>query len=156
MRRLLLAFACTVLFVAAAPTNTLTIYFIDVEGGQATLILTPKGQSIMVDAGWPGLNDRDPDRIMAAVHDSHTTRIDYMIVTHFHADHVGGVPALSRRIPIKTFVDYGAPVETGSTIVDLFKAYDAVRTLGQQIHPKPGDRLPIAGINLVVVSAAGS
>jgi len=127
-----------------------------VEGGQATLIVTPESHSVMVDAGWPGFDGRDADRILTAARNARVKQIDYLILTHFHADHVGGVPALSRKIPIKTFVDYGAPAETGAAIADLFNAYDPVRKQGRQIHPKPGDRLPIAGVDLDVVSAAGA
>src|SRR5262245_52334237 len=115
LARFLLASAC-VAYVAAAPAGSLAIYFIDVEGGQATLIVASDGQSWLVDAGWSGFHDRDANRILAAVGDAGLTHIDYLLVTHFHADHVGGVPALARRIPIGTFIDYGTPVETGADV----------------------------------------
>jgi len=156
MRRFALTLLCLLLSAAAAPTKTLNIYFVDVEGGQSTLIVTPDGQSLLVDAGWPGFNDRDPERIMAAARDAGVTQIDYLLVTHFHGDHVGGVPALARRIPIKTFVDYGAPVESGPEMLELVKAYDLVRQQGRQIHPKPGDRLPLTGVEVDIVSAGGA
>jgi competence protein ComEC len=105
MRRFVLVAVCLILSIAAAPTKMLTIYFIDVEGGQATLIVMPEGQSLLVDAGWPGFNDRDPDRIVTAARDAGVSQIDNLLVTHFHGDHVGGVPALSRRIPIKASID---------------------------------------------------
>src|SRR5712692_10285393 len=85
--RIVLVAACLMLSVAAARTKTLTIYFIDVEGGQATLVVTPAGQSLLVDAGWPGFNDRDPDRIVAAAKDAGISQIDDLLVTHFHGDH---------------------------------------------------------------------
>jgi competence protein ComEC len=140
----------------AAPVPELRIYFIDVEGGQATLIVSPAGPSLLVDAGWPGFADRDVDRIAAAARDAGITKIDDLLVTHFHADHVGGVPALSRRIPVKTFIDYGAPQEQRAPVPELFKAYDQVRARARQLHPKPGDRLPIAGLDVEVVSAGGA
>jgi competence protein ComEC len=82
---------------ARASDSDLRIYFIDVEGGQSTLIVTPAGQSLLVDTGWPGFNDRDADRIVAAAREAGLKRIDYLLVTHFHVDHVGGVPQLAAR-----------------------------------------------------------
>src|SRR6185436_2351784 len=96
--------------------RTLQIYFVDVEGGQATLVVTPAGQSLLIDAGYPEQNGRDPDRILAAVKDARLSRIDYLLVTHLHEDHNGGVAELSKRIPIGTFVDYGSPVETAPEV----------------------------------------
>src|SRR4030081_3696724 len=95
--------AATSLTVSAA--STLNVYFIDVEGGQAPLTAPPAGQSLLIDAGYGGLGNRDPERIMAAVRDAGITQIDYLLITHSHGDHSGGVPGLSRRIPIRTFID---------------------------------------------------
>src|SRR5271169_589552 len=78
----------------------LQIYFVDVEGGQATLIVSPSGESMLVDTGWAGFNGRDADRIVAAAKLANVKQIDYLVITHFHADHVGGVPQLAARIPI--------------------------------------------------------
>src|SRR6187399_2940865 len=94
----------------AADTRTLDIYFLDADGGQATLVVTPERQSLLIDTGYPGRNGRDPDRIMAAVADARISRIDYLLITHFHEDHDGGAAELARRIPIGTFVDTGSPV----------------------------------------------
>jgi competence protein ComEC len=141
---------------AAEPdTKTLTIYFIDVEGGQSTLIVTPAGRSLLIDAGYPGREGRDPDRIMAAVRDAHLSRIDYLLTTHLHEDHDGGAAELSRRIPIGTFVDYGAPVENAKEVVAAFAEYEEARTHSEHIVPKPGDRLPLRGVDVDVVSADG-
>jgi beta-lactamase superfamily II metal-dependent hydrolase len=136
--------------------DTLDIYFIDVEGGQATLIVTPAGQSLLIDAGYPGRNGRDPDRIMAAVRDAHLARIDFLIITHFHEDHDGGVAELARRIPIGTFVDGDAPIQTAQDVVEAFAAYAEARKSGKHVVPKPGDRLPLKGLEVDVVSAGGS
>src|SRR5688572_15322298 len=94
-------------FAVFAPARTLDIYFIDVEGGQSTLVVTPAGQSLLVDAGFAGFENRDPLRILAAVRAAGLTQIDFLLITHFHWDHVGGVPELARRIPIGTFLDHG-------------------------------------------------
>ena len=85
-----------------AASNDLTAYFIDVEGGQATLFITPAGESVLVDTGWAGFNGRDADRIAKVASEAGVKQIDYLLITHFHMDHVGGVPALAAKIPIKT------------------------------------------------------
>jgi competence protein ComEC len=136
--------------------KTLDVYFIDVEGGQSTLIVTPAGESLLIDVGWDGFNARDAKRIIAAAHGAGLTQIDYLLITHFHGDHDGGVPELARLIPIRTFIDYGTPIEKGSKVSDPFEAYSRVRGKGQHLQPKPGDRLPLTGIDVDVVSARGT
>ncbi len=140
----------------ASRDRRLTIYFIDVEGGQATLIVAPDGQSVLMDAGYGGNGGRDPNRIVAAAKDAGVTKIDYMLISHFHSDHVGGVPELAALMPIGTFVDYGQPGGVDLNALAPFKAYEAVRANGKHIVPKPGDRLPPTSIDLQVVSAAGA
>src|ERR1700757_344198 len=93
--------------------RTLDAYDIDGEGGKSILIVSPSGESMLVDTGWPGFNGRDADRIVAAAKLAGVKQIDYLVITHYHADHVGGVPQLYDRIPIRNFVDHGASVETG-------------------------------------------
>ena len=141
---------------ASAATKTLDMYFIDVEGGQSTLIVTPSGQSLLVDAGYPGFDGRDADRIVAAVRDAGVKRIDYLLVTHMHEDHNGGVAELQRRLPIGTFVDYGSPVETAREVVAAFAAYEEARRHAEHLVPKPGDRLPFLGVDVEIVSADGA
>ena len=148
------ALACFVVAGAGAAAS-LDIYFIDVEGGQATLIVTPERQSLLIDTGYPERNGRDPDRIMAAARDAHLTRIDYLLITHFHEDHDGGASELARRIPIGTYVDYGSPIQTEPEVVAAFAAYSEARKNGLHLEPKPGDRLPLRGIDVEVVSAGG-
>ena len=83
-----------------------------------SLIVTPAGESLLIDAGWDGFNARDAKRIFAAAHGAGLTEIDYLLITHFHGDHDGGVPALARLIPIRTFIDDGTPIEKGAKILD--------------------------------------
>src|SRR5437870_3365454 len=111
MTRLICAFvlAGCVLLSSLATCKTdkpLEIYFIDVEGGQATLVVSPSGQSMLVDTGWPGFNGRDADRIVAVAHAAGLKKIDYVLITHFHRDHVGGATQLADRIKIGTFLDH--------------------------------------------------
>jgi competence protein ComEC len=138
-----------------AKGKPLEIDFIDVEGGQATLIVSPSGESVLVDAGWPGFNGRDADRIAAAAKKAGLTRIDYLIVTHYHTDHVGGVPAIAAKLPIGTFVDHGDTVEHDQQGDALYRAYLQVRDKEKHLQAKPGDTIPIKGLDVRVVTAAG-
>ena len=148
-----------VLLLAALPlaaAGGLQIYFIDVEGGQATLIVSPSGQSMLVDAGWPSKWGPGADRILAAAKMAGITQIDYMLVTHYHLDHVGGVPELAARIPIVTYVDHGPNTETDMMAHALETAYNQVVAKAKRLVVKPGDRIPLAGVNVEVVTAAGA
>lgn len=138
-----------------AATTDLTAYLIDVEGGQSTLFVTPSGQSVLIDTGFPGFNGRDADRIAAAAKEAGVKQIDYLIVTHYHADHVGGVPALAARLPIRNFVNHGPTVENTPAGEQLFGDYQKEVAKGKQIVVKPGDKLPIKGLDWTIVSAAG-
>lgn len=143
---------------AASPTS-LKIYFIDVEGGQATLFVAPTGQSLLVDTGWPGFSGRDADRIVAAAKDAGLSKIDYVLITHFHMDHVGGAPQLAERFPIDAFIDHGENRETtDQPTMQIWQGYQKLLQTGKYKHivAKPGDRLPIKGMDAVVVSDDGN
>lgn len=160
MKGFLIALALTAI-ASAASGRTLDIYFLDVEGGQSTLIVTPAGESLLIDTGYPGRDGRDPDRIMAAMHDANVTRIDYLLITHMHEDHNGGAAELARRVPIGAFIDYGAPIETGADVVAAFAAYSEARDKDGKngpphIVPKPGDGIRLLGVDVRVVSADGA
>ena len=153
-----------------AQRRTLDIYFIDVEGGQATLVVTPTGQTLLIDTGFPGdgtfaslpgdpKRARDANRIMAVVRAAGVTRIDYLLITHFHADHDGAVPELAQLIPIRTFVDHDPPGAQAEQQVAgtqaAFDRYARVRATGKHLLLKPGTTMPLAGVEVVVVSAGG-
>src|SRR5438270_3606631 len=148
-----------VLFLALAPllpaAKNLEIYFIDVEGGQATLMMSPGGESMLIDTGWGGFNRRDAERIAAAAKKAGVKRIDYLVISHFHTDHVGGVAQLSEKLPIRNFIDHGANVETDKPAEILFKSYAAQRQKGNHIQVKPGDTIPVKDLEVRVVSAGG-
>ena len=136
----------------------LHIDFIDVEGGQATLFVTPEGQSLLVDTGWPGNNGRDADRIAAAAKKAGLSKIDYVLITHYHEDHAGGIPQLVARIPVGTFLDHGPNRELDKGITEKdYAEYQAVLAKGQSkvIHEIPGNVLPIKGMTATVISADG-
>jgi competence protein ComEC len=139
----------------SAATNDLTAYFIDVEGGQSTLFVTPSGQSVLIDTGFPGFNGRDADRIAATAKEAGVKQIDYLLITHYHADHVGGVPAIAARLPIRNFVDHGETVEHTPAGQKLYDDYLKEVAKGNHIVVKPGDKLPIQGLDWTIVSAAG-
>lgn len=141
-----------------APEKTLQVYFVDVEGGQATLFVTPEHQSLLIDTGWPGYDGRDADRIVAAAKAAGISKIDYVLITHFHRDHVGGVPQLTKRIPVGTFIDHGVNRETtGAETIEGWDAYQKILATGKFKHiaAKPGDTLPLRGVKATVVSGDG-
>lgn len=152
---------CTSLFPAASAAseeNTLRVYFVDVEGGQATLFVTPEGGSLLVDTGWPGNNGRDADRIVAAAKDAGIDKIDYVLITHYHDDHVGGAPQLAAKIPIGTFIDHGENREVGGNAQKLYDAYNALLASGKYRHitAKPDEVIPIGAARVRVISADGN
>ena len=108
--------------------RTLDIYSIDVEGGQATLFVSPSGESLLVDSGNPG--DRDADRIAASAKDAGVSRIDYLVITHYDGDHVGGVKDVASRLPIRTF--RCSPLESPS-ICPIFSKPFSSSTLSRSV-----------------------
>jgi beta-lactamase superfamily II metal-dependent hydrolase len=142
--------------VLTAAEKPLQVYFIDVEGGQATLFVTPAGQSMLVDTGWGYNAYRDANRIAAAAKLAHIKKIDYVVITHFHSDHVGGVPQLVEKIPVGTFVDHGPNRETSKSAQTLYSEYEKAIAGSNHITAKPGEQLPIRSMNVVVVTADGN
>src|SRR6266404_2637538 len=150
------------LLAGAAPApearKALQIYFVDVEGGQSTLFVTPEGKSLLIDTGWPGNNGRDADKIAAAAKDAKISKIDFVLITHYHDDHVGGAPQLAARIPVGTFIDHGENRETSDPGASrVFAAYQQLLSSGKYKHiiAKQGEVLPITGMQVRVVTADG-
>jgi beta-lactamase superfamily II metal-dependent hydrolase len=140
----------------AQPAKALDIYFVDVEGGQATLVVTPSGQSMLIDTGYPGFDDRDVNRILTVAKQAGVTRLDYLLVTHYHNDHVGNAAALAAKIPIGTFVDHGETIETDDNAKALYASYLKARSTGRHLLVKPGDKVPLGDLDVTIVSAGGA
>ena len=165
-RRGILAVSLSLFFLTVAfampwedAQKVLQVYFVDVEGGQATLFVTPAGQSLLIDTGWPGFDGRDADRIVAAAKLAGISKIDYVLITHFHNDHVGGVPQLVARISVGAFIDHGDNRETtNGPTVQGWQAYQQVLGTGKskRITARPGDVLPIQGMRVSVISSDGA
>jgi beta-lactamase superfamily II metal-dependent hydrolase len=135
--------------------RVLNIYVIDVEGGNATLLVSPSGESLLIDAGNPS-GGRDAARIMAAASDAGIKQIDNLIVTHYHVDHVGGLAELAARLPIRHFIDHGPSVQPdpGTTEKSLQEYADLSSKAGHTTV-KPGDRIAVSGLDVQVLSSAG-
>jgi beta-lactamase superfamily II metal-dependent hydrolase len=133
----------------------LLIYTIDVEGGQSTLLVSPTGASLLVDTGWPDNNGRDTDRIMAAMHDAGITRLDKVLITHFHVDHVGGVPNLVKRVEVGEFLDHGENREDSDITRHDYAAYLAAIKGKPRRIVHPGDTISIPGLSIIVLTADG-
>lgn len=89
-----------------AADKKLEIYWVDVEGGAATLVVTPAGESVLIDTGNPG--GRDSARIhKVATEIAGLKQIDHLVTTHYHRDHFGGAAELAALMPIKTVYDNG-------------------------------------------------
>jgi beta-lactamase superfamily II metal-dependent hydrolase len=137
----------------SAPPRTLDIYVIDAEGGKATLFVSPTGASLLIDSGNPG--GRDTDRIMAVLTDAGIKQIDYLLSTHYHVDHIGGLQELAARIPIRHFLDHGATVEEREQVSGFQQAYAALYGKVGHTVVKAGDTVPIAGLEWRIVTSAG-
>ena len=144
--------------IAQSPARGgLGIYLIDVEGGNATLFVTPGGESLLIDTGNGGAAAaRDADRIMAAVKDAGIKQIDHLITTHYHGDHFGGMAELASRIAIGNFIDHGPNVQPNpNTDAFLEKTYPELYAKARHMVVKPGDRIPMPNLDVRVLTSAG-
>ncbi|HLH08997.1 MAG TPA: MBL fold metallo-hydrolase [Terriglobales bacterium] len=145
-------------FATPQSQKPLQVIFVDVEGGQSTLFVTPTGDSLLIDTGWAGNESRDAKRIAAAAHQAGLKKIDYVLITHYHLDHVGGVPQLVKEIPVGTFIDHGQNREMSGDTLKVWQAYQAELATGKYKHltVHPGDILPVKGVDATVVSGDGN
>jgi competence protein ComEC len=149
--------AAALLFCSAltAAPKDVNIYLIDMDGGAATLIVGPSGESLLIDTGIP--EERQIQRIHdLATNVAHLKRLDYVLITHYHGDHVGGLPGLAKMMPIGRFLDHGdLTLETEKpNMMKLWNAYKETAD-DHRTTLTPGDKIPLKGVNITVVSAAG-
>jgi beta-lactamase superfamily II metal-dependent hydrolase len=150
------ALVLTIVAVPSAqtkPSKTLDIYIIDTEGGKATLFVAPSGETVLLDSGNPGA--RDLDRIMAVITDAGVKQIDHLISTHYHVDHIGGMQELAKKIPIKDFIDHGPSSEEREQVQGFQAAYAELYGKAKHTVVKPGDKVPVTGLDWRIVTAAG-
>jgi competence protein ComEC len=165
MKRVFFVLTCALLLVLGcvarpagaqkSPAHRLLIYSIDVEGGQSTLLVSPTGVSMLIDTGWPDNNGRDAQRIVAAMHDAGVIKLDHVLITHFHDDHVGGITELVKRVQVGDFIDHGENREDSDDTRNNHAAY--LKAI--QGHPRrivhPGDTIDIPGLEIIVLTADG-
>ncbi len=147
-----------ILLVCAIPllaAKNLEIYWIDAEGGASTLIVSPSGQSLLVDTANQTPDDRDAKRIFAATQQAGLKKIDILLTTHFHGDHIGAMPALAKMIPIEMYMDHGESVEMNRPkVAAAYKEYEKLSG-GKRKILKPGDTIPLKGVDIEVIMSAG-
>src|SRR6516225_8718207 len=153
---LTVVFSAWIAVAQSRSANTLNIYVIDVEGGNAVLFVGPSGESVLVDAGNGGDGAvRDAGRIMAAVRDAGVQQIDHLIITHYHNDHIGGLSELANHISIKEFIDHGANIQPSANIDPVLQHYAELYGKARHTVAKPGDKIPVRGLDWRIVAAAG-
>lgn len=156
MRALVRGWLLLLAGAAALPAaKNLEIYFIDVEGGQSTLFVAPSGETLLMDVGYGGFNGRDPARILAAAKAAGVKRIDSLVISHYHQDHVGGLYDVAAKLPIRNFIDHGPNTESDKDSQVRFNMYSSISAKGTRTTVKPGDTIPIKGLDVQVLASAG-
>ena len=161
--KLLLSIAIATLLARSAPAASLNVYVIDVEGGKSVLMVSPSGQTMLIDAGWPAFGNRESSvgAILAAAHAVGVKQIDNLLVTHYDIDHLGDAPDLATRLPVRHIFDHGdfhnGAKSAGPISADeqRFRTYAGLREKIGHTVVHPGDRIPLEGVDIQVVSAGG-
>jgi beta-lactamase superfamily II metal-dependent hydrolase len=152
----------SVLFVVLPPTAKtpearLSIYVIDVEGGNSTLIVSPSGESLLIDTGHLNAAVRDSGRIMEALKDANVSLIDHLVTTHWHTDHFGGMAELAHHVPIREFIDHGPNTQPKPEADDFLQnVYPVLYQTGKHLVVKPGDSITMKDLSVKVVTSAGA
>ena len=136
--------------------ESLGIYLIDVEGGGATLFVSPSGETLLVDTGNGGQNAaRDANRIIDAMRAAGVARIDHLITTHWHGDHYGAMREVASRVPIAHYIDHGPTVESSAAANEfLTEVYPTLIANAPHTVVVPGDRIDVAGLDVTVLTSA--
>lgn len=171
--RLCLAILFLLFAVPPAPAATLRIAAVDVEGGGALLLKTPEGKSLLIDTGWaPGQGGpratglpSSAARIAKAAQTLGIKRIDYLVMTHYHADHLGGLESVLARLPATTFIDHGpnreamrphpTPRQRANAPATRWPAWVAAWRGHHHLSVTAGDRLDIGALHILFVASDG-
>ena len=148
----LIGLLCIPVKTNAVQSRTFDIYWVDVEGGAATLVVSPTGESLLVDTGFPSADNRDAKRIFAATQEAGLSRIDYLVITHFHRDHVGGLQALAEMIPIDKCFDHGTTTEENNQ--QWVDAYLSVCE-DKRAAVEPGETIPFGPVRIDIIASDG-
>ncbi len=152
--RIFLALAASLSLGAAE--KTMDVYDIDVEGGKCVLVVSAAGESVLYDLGWPGYNGRDADRIVTAAKAAGLTKIDYLVVSHYDLDHMGDVPLLVSKFPVKHIVDHGPLTTKGKGVDERYAKYAEVLKTVKHTTALPGHKAPLKGMAMTVITSAGA
>ena len=157
MKRILFLSFLTILlsWILPAASKTFDMYVIDTEGGKSLLLVSPSGESMLIDTGFPGSDDRDAKRIAEAVKAANLKQVDYLVTSHYDGDHVANVTATAARVTIKSFYDHGDAAVKDPRTTESVKAYLALAEKAKRVVVKPGDKIPLKGIDVLVLTAAG-
>ena len=148
----LMGLLCIPVETALAQSRNFDIYWVDVEGGAATLVVSPTGESLLIDTGFRTDDDRDAQRILAAAQEAGLNRIDYLVITHFHADHVGGLQALAELIPIETCLDHGTTTEENNQRwVDAYLGVCG----DKRAAVEAGEKIPFGTVEIDIIASDG-
>jgi beta-lactamase superfamily II metal-dependent hydrolase len=166
--RMISAVLCLLTVAAVLPAaNTMDVYAIDTEGGKAMLTISPSGETMLVDLGWTdsGMRASSTGHVIDALKAMGIKRIDHLVLSHYDIDHIGDVPKFVQAIPVGHVYDHGdiqlAKVDDprwakmGETAKERFDAYAAIRDKIGHTVLKPGDKIPIKGIDVQVLHAGG-
>jgi competence protein ComEC len=137
------------------PAASFRIYWIDAEGGAATLLISPSNETLLADTGWTGA--RDVDRIVALLEqETGKRKLDYFLATHYHDDHIGGAPELAAAVTITNFIDHGATVETSDEFDVYYRtALMKAMAAAKRITAQPGMKIMLGPVTLTIATAAG-
>jgi len=132
---------------------SLRIYFIDVEGGAATLVVTPGGGTLLMDCGWPG--KRDAERITRTLAAAGAKRIDHYLTSHYHTDHWGSIEELAALVPIGKFYYHSFPDASAKDVDPKIKAAFLALAEGRSVVVSPGMEVPLEGAKVRILCANG-
>jgi competence protein ComEC len=135
----------------------LQVHTLDVEGGKAVLIITPAGESMLIDVGWgkSATREASTNYLIESLRAAGLKRLDYLVISHYDPDHVGDAAALAASFPVKRLVDHGPLTTFGRNLERKYVAYAELFGRIPRLSVRAGDRIPIKGLDVQVVAAGG-